>query len=46
MAAWTNNGDSGNRELYGFKRHLESKVDKSNVVRGVRDHIKFLAGIL
>lgn len=45
MAARTNNGDNGHRELYGFKRHLESKIGKSNVGGGVRDNFKFLAGI-
>lgn len=45
MAARTNNGDSGNGELYGFKRHLESEIDMSNVEGGVRDHFKVLAGI-
>lgn len=45
MAARTNNGESGNRELYGFQRHLESKMDTSNVGGGVRDHFKVLAGI-
>lgn len=35
-------GDSGDRELCGFKRHLGSKInDKFNVGGGVRDNFSF-----
>lgn len=37
-------GDSGDKELYAFKRHLERKINDELNIGGVKDNFKFFLG--